>query len=139
MSPSKLKPAGDVRRTLTPRGAQIVLTDNGFEVRLDDESIAVVLWDQVQSIFAYTRFIRGHSNLCLAFVLPPRSRGEEDQVVVNDGVAGWRELVSHLPAMFSPLDSEWPVKAASDTSTATPVATIVPIYVANPVQVWPLP
>jgi hypothetical protein len=138
MPPSKPKQIADHRRTLTPIGAHIALTANGFEVRLNSEIIAVILWKQVQTIFAYTRFIQGHSNLCLAFVLPAQPRNKENQVVVNDGVTGWSELVAHLSGEFSPIENQWQSKAAVDSSEPEPIANLIPAFTVNPVQVWPV-
>lgn len=139
MPPSKQESTEDVRRTLTPEGSRIALIENGFKVLLEDEIIAVVLWDRIQSIFAYTRYIHGYASLCLDFALPAGSGVKKDQVVVNDGVSGWNELVAHLPSVFPTMDNEWPRKAASDRSKSSPVAAVVPMFVANPTQVWPSP
>jgi hypothetical protein len=127
----------DTRRTLTPDGARIAPLIDGFEVLLGEESIAAVSWRQVHTIFAYTRFIGERSNLCLAFVLPDTARGEEDQVVVNDGVPGWEEVVARLPTEFPSMDAAWAGKATFDRENHVSLAGIVPTYTMNVTRVWP--
>jgi hypothetical protein len=127
----------DSQRTLTPEGAHIVLLSAGFEVLLGEESIAVVSWRQVRTIFAYTRFIGQRDNLCLAFVLPESALGKEDQVVVHDEVPGWEQLVSRLPSEFSSLDGAWHEKASFDRENHVSLAGVVPSYTMNATQVWP--
>jgi hypothetical protein len=82
MSPSK-RTSFDVRHTITPSEAKIVLGSDGFAIQCNDETIADIQWIAIQTIFAYTRFIDGRGSLCLAFELPPGPRGREDQVVLN--------------------------------------------------------
>jgi hypothetical protein len=139
MSPSK-RPSFDVRRTITPSDAHIALEHDGFAIRCDNETIANVQWIAIQTIFAYTRFIGGHGHLCLGFVLPPGSRGREDQVVVNEGVKGWEQLVSYMPSAFPSMDRDWVKKASCDPSQKgadEAISRVVPSHVANPTQVWP--
>jgi hypothetical protein len=127
----------DTRRTLTPEGAHIALSADGFEVLLGEERLAVVTWRQVRTIFAYTRFIGEYSNLCLAFVLPDIRPGKEDQVVVHDAVPGWEQVASQLPIEFSSLDKAWPDKASFERENHVSLAGIVPTYTMNVTQVWP--
>jgi hypothetical protein len=127
----------DTRRTLTPDGARIALFIDGFEVLLGEESIAVVSWQQVRTIFAYTRFIGERSNLCLAFVLPDTSRGEEDQVVIHDEVPGWEKVAARLTSEFSSVDVAWLHKASVDRENHVSLAGIVRAYTVNVTQVWP--
>jgi hypothetical protein len=139
MSPSK-RPSFDERRTITPSEAHIALGSDGFVVQCDDEIIADVQWIAVQTIFAYTRFIDGHGSLCLAFVLPPGPRGREDQVVVNEGVKGWEQLVSCMPSAFPSMDVDWVKEASCDPSqkgATEAIARVVSRHVANPTLVWP--
>lgn len=130
----------DVRRTITPIEACIVLGQDGFEVQCDDETIAKVQWTAIRTIFAYTRYINGHGSLCLAFVFPPNARGREDQVVVNEFVSGWKQLVSCIPSAFPSMDMNWVTKASctpSQKKATEAVARVVSRHVANPTQVWP--
>ena len=127
----------DTRRTVTPEGARLALSADGFEVLLGEEVIAVVSWRQVRTIFAYTRFIGERSNLCLAFALPATTLGKEDQVVVHDGVPGWGHVVSQLPSAFASVDGAWPDKASFDRENHVSLAGIVPSYTVNMTQVWP--
>jgi hypothetical protein len=127
----------DTRRTLTPEGARIEALADGFEVLLGEESIAVISWQHVRTIFAYTRFIGERSNLCLAFALPDTTLGKEDQVVVHDGVPGWEHVVSWLPSAFASMDSAWHDKASFDRKNHVSLAGIVPSYTINVTQVWP--
>lgn len=127
----------DTRRTLTPEGALIALLAEGFEVRLGAESVAVVLWKQVRTIFAYTRFIGEQSNLCLAFVLPDNASGEEDQVVIHDAVLGWNGVAARLPAEFQSMDDAWREKATHDRMNHVSLTGIVQSYTVNVTQVWP--
>jgi hypothetical protein len=140
MSSPKRKPKNDYRRTLTPNGARIVVDASGFSVLSENETIADVRWSQVKRVLAYTRFIKGQSrHLCLAFELPPPSRGKEDQVVVHSEVPGWQFLTSALTDAFTSIDSEW-VKKASSNANASEEAILfshVASFTANPVQVWP--
>ena len=133
MAKSNHKAAFDVRRTLTPAGAKIVVGPDGFQVKDQHDTVADVRWNRVQAIFAYTRFIGGSGALCLAFVLPPGKGGEEDQVVVNENVEGWERLHSHLTSAFPALDNDWVSKATLDDAE---LAGFVPQFTANPVTVW---
>jgi hypothetical protein len=128
----------DPRRTLTPEGALISLLADGFEILLSEESVAAVSWEQVRTIFAYTRFIGERSNLCLAFLVPDTAWGKEDQVVVHDAVPGWEEVASRLPAQFPSMDGAWREKASYDRTSHVSLGGIVPTYTMNIVQVWPL-
>jgi hypothetical protein len=127
----------DTRRTLAPEGALIALLAEGFEVRVGTESVAVVLWKQVRTIFAYTRFIDERSNLCLAFVFPDNASGEEDQVVIHDAVLGWEGVAARLPSEFKSMDSAWRERASHDRMNHISLAGIVPGYTVNVTQVWP--
>lgn len=137
MPPSKPKTGADVRRTITPAGAYLRVNADGFSVQHANDVIASVAWSQVEAIFAYTRFIAGQGNLCLAFVLPTRPRRRADQVVVHDGVEGWRSLVDALAAAFPSADKDWPIKASVDSPDGSPLAGRLPNHVVNPTQVWP--
>jgi hypothetical protein len=72
-------------------------------------------------------------------VLPPISRGKEDQVVVHSGVLGWQSLTAALAEFFASINAEWVRKASGDTSAAEAgiMFSHVPSFTVNPVQVWP--
>jgi hypothetical protein len=127
----------DTRRTLTPEGAQIALIAGGFEVALGEESIALISWELVRAIYAYTRFINERSNLCLAFVMPDTDRGKQDQLVIHDAVPGWEAVASQLVDEFPSMDRTWRKKAAYDPGRHVSLAGIVPAYTMNVTQVWP--
>jgi hypothetical protein len=127
----------DARRTLTPDGALIALQAEGFEIRLGVESVAVVSWKQVRTIFAYTRFIDERSSLCLAFVLPDTPHGREDQVVIHDAIPGFEKVASRLPVEFRAMDGAWREKASYVRKNHVSLAGIVRTYTVNVTQVWP--
>jgi hypothetical protein len=136
-----IKPVADHSRTLTPPGSRIALARNGFAVVNGLATLAQVSWDEVQGIYAYTRFINGVGNLCLDFVLPPVSEGkEEDRVVVNEGVEGWDALRVELAQFFPSMDHDWEKKASisddvSDLASGD-FGTLVPKFTANITEVW---
>jgi hypothetical protein len=126
----------DHRRTITPTGAQIEVNNVGFAVIDGTETIAEIKWSEVNTIFSYTRFMGGEKHLCLAFVLPPNGRDQEDQVVVNENINGWASLAKALFSAFPHHDQNWKEKASvSSNLPSLPVAN----YTANPVKVWPFP
>lgn len=131
---SKRQPAREHWRTLTPSGATIVLAPSGFTVLHESERIADVQWNDVQMIFAYTRFMDGSGTLCLDFVLPADERGEEQRVVVNESVEGWLSLVANLEGVFPSLDKKWTGKARCGQIG---VERVAPRFVANCTLVWP--
>jgi hypothetical protein len=137
MPPSKPGASTDVRRTITPAGAYLRVSADGFSVQHADDTIASIGWSQVEAIFAYTRFIAGRGNLCLAFVLLARPRRRADQVVVHDGLEGWRSLVDALAAAFPSADNHWASKASVDSETRSMLASRLANNVVNPTQVWP--
>ena len=137
----KKKPLTDHSRTLTPYGSRIVVKTNGFAVVNVPATIAEVSWDDVQVIYAYTRFMNGVGKLCLDFVLPPISAGEEeDRVVVDESVEGWDALRVALAQTYPLVDQDWERKASipdaiSDLASGG-FGALVPMFTANITEVW---
>jgi hypothetical protein len=140
MSKQTQKPKVDLRRTLTPVGSTILVSASALSIIKGRETIAELRWDQVQSIYAYTRYIDGVGALCLDFVLPVDEQGNEQRVVVHERLDGWASLKSELELAFPGLDKEWGTKAASEDVVSElargGLGGIAPKFVANLVEVW---
>lgn len=127
---------GDLRRTITPEGAEIILGANGYSVCVSNETIFEVDWAKVRQISAFTRFMDGEYRLCLMFAL---SRRSSDAVVINEGVRGWQSLVKTMMELFLSADRDWVSKAAYDASMADAdraITKTVPAFTINPTIVW---
>ena len=114
----------------------IAVSREGFTVSERGEIFASVPWTKVKQVFAYTRFRGADIELCLAFSLP-RS---QDQVVVHETVDGWDVLKQSLSTHLGEVTNEWEERASCNELARRqiePVSKVVPMYVANPVQVWP--
>ena len=126
----------DARRTITPPGSRITIVQAGFSVCLGPEIIAEVAWASVKDVFAYTRFLGSDIHLCLDFA--PKARGKA-QVVVNEKVQGWSDLLHALPTSLGNLTPGWERLASCDEpcrKANEPVSRVVPAHVVNPVHVW---
>ena len=126
----------DLRRTISPANAFVVVKDDRFELRADEDLIATVWWDHIESVFAYTRVMAGEASLCLDFVIPA-ARKRKDRVVISEHVRDWGQLADALPRYLGNLADDWRRKATAEDTAAAPVAAVVPHFVVNPVQVWP--
>src|SRR5262245_32191409 len=137
----KKKPLTDHSLTLKPYGSRMFVKTNRFAVVNVPATIAEVSWDDVQVIYAYTRFMNGVGKLCLDFVLPPISAGEEeDRVIVNESVEGWDALKVALAQTYPSLDQDWERKASipeyiSDLASGG-FGSLVPKFTANITGVW---
>ena len=132
------KPKPDPRRTSPPLGARISVSDDGFSLSLDEDLIAKVRWQDAIQVTAFSQVREGHVALCLVFYLPDGPKGREEHVAINQNLPGWQDLVAALPRAYPGHDSEWVRKARVHSSVLeVNISDLVPLYNANPVQIWP--
>jgi hypothetical protein len=128
----------DPRHTITPPSSGIAVTSTGFTVSSFTGVFAEMAWDGVKDVFAYTRFLGGDIHLCLAFAPKAARKG---QVVVNERVRGWEELLLALPEALGDLTPDWVQLASCDEQCRKmnePLSRVIPDHVVNPVHVWPV-
>ena len=117
-----------------PPGSELTINASGLSVEHKKKAVAELKWDDVQTIFGFTRIDDGNARLCLHFVLPNHEKGTEYGLFVADDVKGWEQLHKSLCKKFPNLNKEWAKSAFFEE--ASELADLAPTYVANPVKVW---
>jgi hypothetical protein len=130
------------RRTSLPTGTRVIADGSGFEARLDGAVIAQVRWNELSAIYAYARRTGEDVLTCLDFVLiggTPDDRDTDHRIVVDESLDGWSSLIDVASRSLPSFDRGWARKVQADSIRdllRDGVATTLPIFLANPVEVW---
>jgi hypothetical protein len=128
---------GRLVQPLGPTEPDVRVADDGFAVVKDGEVLAEIRWADVNEVFAFKLDLGIYDRICLGFrVSEP---GGETIIQVNEGVAGYQELVGAIERVYPDHTKGWwarvafPAFAASYTTIwrspwpeTTPSATQLP-------------